>query len=86
MYVMEYFLYHLRPYGIDSELRFQNDISEHDKQDNLIATTTENSLASKETNEQHTSGDISAKNDTQNRRDRRNNSIEEKHIPQNKRR
>ena len=25
MYVMEYLLYHLRPYGIDSKVRYEND-------------------------------------------------------------
>ena len=28
MYVMEYLLYHLRPYGIDSEVRFENTTSD----------------------------------------------------------
>ena len=27
MYVMEYLLYHLRPYGIDSEIRFENQLA-----------------------------------------------------------
>ena len=27
MYVMEYLLYHLRPYGIDSEIRFESQLA-----------------------------------------------------------
>ena len=35
MYVMEYLLYHLRPYGIDSMVHFNNDLSQEDHNDNL---------------------------------------------------
>ena len=34
MYVMEYLLYHLRPYGIDSMVHFNNDLSQEDRNDN----------------------------------------------------
>ena len=35
MYVMEYLLYHLRPYGIDSMVHFNDDLSQEDHNDDL---------------------------------------------------
>ena len=32
MYVMEYLLYHLRPYGIDSMVHLNNDLNEKDNE------------------------------------------------------
>ena len=50
MYVMEYLLYHLRPYGIDSELRFENQLAkESTASTNAITAATkakENSVSS----------------------------------------
>ena len=37
MYVMEYLLYHLRPYGIDSEIRFENQLAKE-------STTSKNAI------------------------------------------
>ena len=81
MYVMEYFLYHLRPYGIDSEVRFVNDISNSGSQDNSISTTTKNSVTIKGTN-----SDKSDNKDTKTRHNGKNNSTEQNYIPQDKRR
>ena len=50
MYVMEYLLYHLRPYGIDSEIRFENQLAkESTTSTNTITAATkakENSVSS----------------------------------------
>ena len=49
MYVMEYLLYHLRPYGIDSRVRFENEktttsINENKEQIRATKTNTYNEM------------------------------------------
>ena len=36
MYVMEYLLYHLRPYGIDSMVHLNNDLNEKDNDKSAV--------------------------------------------------
>ena len=36
MYVMEYLLYHLRPYGIDSMVHLNNDLNEKDNEKSAV--------------------------------------------------
>ena len=49
MYVMEYLLYHLRPYGIDSRIRFDNEkttktINENEEQKRVTKTNKNNEI------------------------------------------
>ena len=49
MYVMEYLLYHLRPYGIDSRIRFENEktttsINENEEQKRVTKTNKNNRI------------------------------------------
>ena len=43
MYVMEYLLYHLRPYGIDSMVHFNNDLNQEDHNDKSTTVKKEKS-------------------------------------------
>ena len=62
---MEYLLYHLRPYGIDSEVRFEKSIS--DKSTKQVSTKPNikaNSVSTKENKDFHGSSDNREQNNT----------------------
>ena len=86
MYLMEYFLYHLRPYGIDSEVKTVNHISDSDMQNISISSSTENSVTTKLTNIPPASSDTREKQDTTTIPNGKNNGTEKNYTPRDKRR
>ena len=64
MYVMEYLLYHLRPYGIDSEVRFEKSITDKStKQGSTKFDIKANSVSTKENKDFGGSSDNREQND-----------------------
>ena len=71
MYVMEYLLYHLRPYGIDSEVRFEKSTTnKNTEQGNATSQINESSVNTKENkgsgggSDNHEKNDIKLKSDS----------------------
>ena len=64
MYVMEYLLYHLRPYGIDSEVRFEKSTTDKNtEQGNATSEINGNSVNTKENKGSGGGSDIHEKHD-----------------------
>ena len=65
MYVMEYLLYHLRPYGIDSEVRFEKSNNDKStKQSNTNSDKKGNGVNTKDNKDSDGSSDNRKQNDT----------------------
>ena len=86
MYLMEYFLYHLTPYGKYLDVRFDNHISDRGGHGNSISPSTENSVTTKWTHIPPNNGARLEKKDTNTKHREKNNSTEQNYIPRDKRR